>query len=88
MKTSPPHSFFWLRLVLAGVIFKGIISGTTAVFAEWADKPDWVLEYRYWIIAGTYLIAAAVGIGIMFLTSALISAVDRDEARRRAGTKL
>jgi hypothetical protein len=67
-KNSDSLGVFWLRLLVAGVVVKGIISGTTAAFAEWTDKPDWVLEYRYWIIAGTYLIALAIGVGIMVLS--------------------
>ncbi len=86
-KPNVSGNFFWLRLIFAGAIVKGIIAGVTAVFSEWTDKPDWVLEDRYWIIAGTYLGAAAIAVGFMFLTGAIIAAVDRDEARRRGETK-
>lgn len=88
MKTKAPWGLFWLRLALAGLFARIAASGITGIFSSLAKTEDWVLEYRYWITAGTYLITVGMWVGIMFLTRSPQAESDKQEADRQDGTQL
>ncbi len=71
---------FILRLMLAGVVGKGIIFGSLFMFAQLTETlektyviPDWVHQYPDLIVGGAYLIGGAAGIGIFILTGKLLA---------------
>lgn len=59
---------FYLRMALAAVISRIAVGGLVGLFTSLAQTNDWVLEYRYWISAGFYVVGIAMWVGIMLLT--------------------
>jgi hypothetical protein len=79
MKTSAPWGLFVLRLFLASIIARVAASGIMGIFTELAKTEDWVLEYRYWITGGIYLVGVGILVGIMLLTRSQKAGVDHEE---------
>jgi hypothetical protein len=57
-----------LRIALAAIVFRAAFGGLSAIFVDLATTDDWVLEYRYWIIAGLYLVSTALAV-VIFMAS-------------------
>jgi len=57
-----------LRSFLGFLVFSVAVRGLFALFGELAKTSDLVLEYRYWLFGGTYVIGVAAAI-LVFIVS-------------------
>jgi hypothetical protein len=55
-------NWFFVRLFIAMVIWRGIVGGFMAAFAELAKTNDFVVEYRYWVVVGIILTGAVIAV--------------------------
>jgi hypothetical protein len=71
--------WFYLRLCIASALAGAVIHFFGYYFTEVGKTQDFVLEYRYWITAGIYLLAAAMWIGFMLFTKTPKAAFDSQD---------
>ena len=66
--STQQNDHFGIRLFIACVIFAGIVGGLRGLFTSLAETSDWVLEYRYWIQAGSFIIGGVPAVLFFFLS--------------------
>lgn len=60
--------YFVLRFFIGAIMASGMLEGMSYAFTDLGATEDWVLIYRYWIVAGMYVVAAGVWIGFVLIT--------------------
>ena len=76
-----------LRLIFASIIARIAATSIMGIFIDLAKTEDWVLEYRYWITGGIYLLGVGIMIGIMLLTRSQKAGLDQQDDDSKEGTK-